>query len=241
MYKLFIAALGLLLLAAPKPNLPDSRLAKKVRQKVWPRLEDQLAAKGLKPGSPIYIRIFKEEDDLEIWVKNRRQYALFKSFDICFFSGGLGTKTKEGDRKSPEGFYTIGPGQLNPASRYYLAINIGYPNRVERAKGCTGDAIMIHGHCASDGCYAMTNAGIEEIYTTVYQAFAGGQQKMRLDIYPFRMDSVHMKKYAVSSVIAFWKNLKPGYDWFERNHLPADVGLRNRAYAIVNITGRPKS
>jgi len=232
MSKLIFSLLLGLVLIGPKPLLPDSKLAKNVRAKVWPRLQDELNAKGLKPGSPLYIRIFKEEDALEVWVKSGRSFKFFKSYNICFFSGGLGTKTRKGDLKSPEGFYLIRPGQLNPASTYHLAINIGYPNKLERAKGYTGDAIMIHGICASDGCYAMTNEGIEDIYTLIYQAFAGAQKTMHLDIFPFRMDEAHMKKYAGSSVISFWRNLKPGYDWFERSQMPAEVGLKNKQYTF---------
>ena len=230
MSKLICRLLLALYLIGPKPTLPDSKLAKNVRIKVWPRLQNELITKGLKPGSALYVRIFKEENDLEIWVKSGRRYKFFKSYNVCFFSGGLGTKTCEGDLKSPEGFYTIQPGQLNPASSYHLAINVGYPNKVERAKGYTGDAVMIHGICASNGCYAMTNDGIDDIYTLVYEAFAGGQQTIHLDIFPFRMDEAHMKKYAGSSVISFWRNLKPGYDLFERNHIPADVGINGREY-----------
>ena len=230
MFKLICGLLLTLCFINPKPPIPDSKLAKNVRVKVWPRLQNELIAKGLKPGNALYIRIFKDEGYLEIWVKSSREFKLFKSYNICSFSGGLGTKTREGDLKSPEGFYTIQPGQLNPASSYHLAINIGYPNKVERAKGYTGDAVMIHGICASDGCYAMTNDGIEDIYTLIYEAFASGQQTMHLDIFPFRMDEAHMKKYANSSVISFWRNLKPGYDLFERNHIPADAGVNGRAY-----------
>jgi murein L,D-transpeptidase YafK len=213
-----------------KTSLPDSKLAKSVRLKVWSRLRSELNEKKLKPGNALYIRIFKQENDMEIWEKDVEKYRFFKRFNFCFFSGGLGPKTREGDRKSPEGFYVIRPWQLNPASRYYLAINIDYPNRIEQAKGWTGDAIMIHGHCASDGCYAMTNDGIEEIYTLVYEAFDGGQQAMHLDIFPFRMDDLHMKKYAKSSVISFWKNIKPGFDLFQKNHIPSDAGINGREY-----------
>ena len=234
MSKLIFGLLLTLFIIRLTPPLPDSKLAKNVRLKVWPRLQHDLADKGLKPGSALYIRIFKEEDDLEIWVKNGQRYQFFKSYNICFFSGGLGPKVSEGDLKSPEGFYTIAPSQLNPASSYHLAINIGYPNKVEQAKGWTGDAVMIHGICASNGCYAMTNEGIEDIYTLVYEAFAGGQKTMHLDIFPFRMDDAHMKKYAGSSVISFWKNLRPGYELFERNHVPAEVGAKGREYFFRN-------
>lgn len=213
-------------------ELPDSKLAKNVREAVWPKLQKELKQKGFKSNSPIYIRIFKEADLFEVWVKSGSQYHLFKTYDICYFSGGLGTKTQSGDGKSPEGFYTIEPKQLNPASTYYLAINIGYPNKLEAMKGYTGDAIMIHGHCASIGCYAMTDPRIEEIYTLVYKAFQTGQQKINLDIYPFRLDNTHLSIYKNSPYMPFWKTMKPGYDLFEKNHIPAVAGIKAEEYSF---------
>ncbi|WP_295792743.1 L,D-transpeptidase family protein [Mucilaginibacter sp.] len=149
-----------------------------------------------------------------------------------YLFGGLGTKIVEGDNKSPEGFYTIGPKQLNPVSNYHLAMNVGYPNKLERLKGYTGNSVMIHGNCMSAGCYAMTDAGIDEIYTLVYNALKAGQQTVQVDIFPFRMNSEHMKKYTSSRSIPFWKTIKPGYDFFERNHVPAVVGVRGREYVF---------
>jgi murein L,D-transpeptidase YafK len=230
MSKLILVLLLSLFLFNPKNNLPDSKLAKDVRVKVWPKLQSELTDKGLNINSAVYLRIFKDESLLEFWIKSGLRYQLFKSYEICYFSGGLGTKTRSGDGKSPEGFYTIEPGQLNPASNYYLAINIGYPNKLEKLKGYTGDAIMIHGHCASIGCYAMTNPGIEEIYTLVYKAFESGQQKIRLDIFPFRMDDQHLKNYATNSFLPFWKSMKPGYDLFEKKHIPAATVIKAREY-----------
>ena len=232
MPKIFIPLLVAALFIIHKTELPDSDRAKTVRTAVWPRLQTELREKGLKLNSPIYIRLFKDVSALEVWVKAGKQYRLFKTYEICTYSGGLGTKTRSGDGKSPEGFYTIEPKQLNPVSNYYLAINVGYPNKLEQLKGYTGDAIMVHGHCASIGCYAMTNPRIEEIYTLIYKAFEGGQQKIDLDIFPFRMDSEHMKAYSAYPSLAFWKTMKPGYDLFEKNHVPAVVGIRGREYAF---------
>ncbi len=232
MPKLLVILLLRLILPAAKHDLPDSKLASDVRETVWPRLQKELADKGLKADAAIYLRIFKDEHLLEIWVKADRQYRLFKTYDICFFSGGLGTKTRSGDGKSPEGFYTIGPGQLNPVSNYYLAMNVGYPNKLEQLKHYTGDAIMVHGHCASIGCYAMTNPLIEEIYTMAYKAFENGQEKIDLDIFPFRMDSAHFAKYARYPYQSFWKTMKPGYDLFEKHHVPPVAGIRGREYAF---------
>jgi len=203
-----------------------------VREKVWPRLQKELADKGFRPNSAIYIRIFKEENDLEIWVKSGARYQFFKPYNICYFSGGLGTKTRSGDNKSPEGFYTIEPKQLQPVSHYYLAINVGYPNKLEVLKGYTGDAIMIHGNCASIGCYAMTDSGIEDIYTLVYKAFEGGQKKINVDIFPFRMDSKRMQTYAANPNMPFWKTMKPGYDLFEKTQVPVEAGIKGQNYTF---------
>jgi murein L,D-transpeptidase YafK len=232
MIKLTLILLLPLLITAGKANLPDSKRASDVRATVWPRLQKELTDKGLKASSSIYLRIFKDQDQLEIWVRSGSKYKLFKNYEICYYSGGLGTKTRSGDRKSPEGFYTIERKQLNPVSKYHLAINTGYPNKVEQLKGYTGDAVMVHGYCASIGCYAMTDALIEEIYTLVYKALENGQQKINLDIFPFRMDKAHMDFYSAQPYLPFWKTMKPGYDLFEKNHIPPKVLIRGKDYAF---------
>jgi murein L,D-transpeptidase YafK len=232
MSKLICGLLLSLFLFNHKTGLPDSDRARTVRAKVWPGLRKGLDDKDLKNNSPIYIRIFKDESTLEIWVKSGSRYQFFKSYTICYFSGGLGPKTRSGDGKSPEGFYIIEPKQLNPVSNYYLAINVGYPNKLELLKGYTGDAIMVHGRCASIGCYAMTDPGIEEIYTMVYKAFESGQPMIHLDIFPFRMDQKRMKANSSDPYISFWKTMKPGYDFFEKNHTLPNVIIKGKEYAF---------
>ena len=232
MLKLIFYLVVPLLFLSNKAYLPDSKRAGDIRTAVWPRLKKELGDKGLKFNYPIYMRIFKEEKQLEIWIKSGKRYQLFKCYNICFYSGGLGTKTRAGDRKSPEGFYTIKPNQLNPESRYHLAINIGYPNKLETANGYTGNNIMIHGICSSDGCYAMTDQRIEEIYTLVYKAFESGQKEIMLDIFPFRMDELHLKTYGKYSCLPFWKTIKPAYDLFQKNHIPPVVKIKGREYVF---------
>ncbi|OOQ60177.1 L,D-transpeptidase family protein [Mucilaginibacter pedocola] len=227
----FVLFLSLFTLNKPA-DLPDSKRASDVRNTVWPKLQTELAEAGFNSNYRIYLRIFKQSNEFEVWAKKGSTYALFKRYDICFYSGGLGTKTKRGDGKSPEGFYTIGPKQLNPVSNYHLAINIGYPNQLEQQNGYTGDAIMIHGHCASIGCYAMTDARIEEIYTLVYKALQAGQDKVSLDIFPFRMDNAHMQAFATSTALPFWKTMKPGYDLFEKKHVPAAAKVVRKRYVF---------
>ncbi|MBT0728388.1 peptidoglycan meso-diaminopimelic acid protein amidase [Rosenbergiella australiborealis] len=184
-------------------------------------------------GSPVFIQIFKSERVLELYAKVGNQFRLLDRFSICKFSGGLGPKRTEGDFKSPEGFYTIGASQLHPDSHYYRAINLGFPNQYDRDNGYHGNYLMIHGDCVSIGCYAMTNSGIAQIFNYVTAAFHNGQSQIEVNIYPFRMTDDNMRLYAGSQYINFWKQLKPGYDYFEKYKLPPTVIVTNNQY-IVN-------
>ena len=87
-----------------------------VRINTLPALKKHLSDQGLKLGDPIYIRIFKESRELEMWVRKGETYVLFKTYPICDFSGELGPKTRQGDNQAPEGFYSITKSQLNPNS-----------------------------------------------------------------------------------------------------------------------------
>ncbi len=182
-------------------------------------------------GSEVFIRLFKQEEVLELWVKNGSQFELFKSYKICTYgSEGLGPKLKEGDGKAPEGFYYVKKQQLNPNSSYHLSFNLGFPNKYDRAHGRTGSALMVHGNCVSVGCYAMTDNKIEEIYTIVHQALINGQTFFRVHIFPFKMSQKNMLKHKDSQWFGFWKNLKQGYDYFEKTHIPPNVEVSNNLY-----------
>lgn len=227
--------LMMMLFISPKHDLPDSDRAKTARSAAWPKLKKELISKGFKANTNIYLRIFKEHNVFEVWAKTGNQYKLFKTYKICYFSGTLGPKTESGDGQSPEGFYTIGAKQLNPVSTYHLAINVGYPNKRDALNGCTGDLIMVHGNCVSIGCFAMTDPQIDEIYTLVYQALAAGQSSINLDIFPFKLDAEHLKIYAHSPFMPFWRTMKPGYEWFERKHVPAMAGIKGKEYAFNKL------
>ncbi|ACY83627.1 murein L,D-transpeptidase [Edwardsiella piscicida] len=183
-------------------------------------------------GSQVYIQIFKEERQLELYAKVQDKYQLVKSFPICKFSGGLGPKRTEGDFKSPEGFYQIDARHLKPDSRYYQAINIGYPNSFDQSHGYSGKYLMIHGDCVSVGCYAMTNDGISEIYRYVQSAFRRGQTLVNINIYPFRMTDKNMQRHRNSSYIGFWRQLQPGYQYFAQHALPPQVNVQDGRYVV---------
>ncbi|HET7850531.1 MAG TPA: L,D-transpeptidase family protein [Pseudolabrys sp.] len=193
----------------------------------------EIEAKHMDKSSPILIRLFKEESELEVWKKNRDgEYALLKTYPICRWSGELGPKIKEGDRQAPEGFYTITPGQMNPRSSYYLAFNTGYPNAFDRAWGRTGSELMVHGDCSSRGCYAMTDEQIQEIYALARESFFGGQKAFQFEAFPFRMTALAMAKHRNNANMPFWKMLKVGYDHFEVSHQEPKVDVCDKRYVF---------
>jgi len=194
--------------------------------------DERLSKVGAKVGDKIFVRIFKNESLLEVWIKPDHEYVLFKRYPICKYSGYLGPKLKEGDRQSPEGFYKVTKRLLNPNSKYHLAFNLGYPNTYDRAHKRTGSYLMVHGECVSIGCYAMTNGKIEEIYTLVDKALRKGQKYVQVHAYPFYMTSENMAEYQDSKWYDFWSELKEGYDYFEAEKLPPHIKVKNKHYTI---------
>jgi murein L,D-transpeptidase YafK len=197
---------------------------------------NELAGKDLEFGAPIFIRIFKKERLLEVWLKKDISFNLFKAYPICTYgSGGLGPKIRQGDGKAPEGFYFVTPSRLNPVSNFHLSFNLGYPNSYDIHHGRTGSALMVHGNCVSIGCYAMTDSGIEEIFTLADAAFRKGQSFFRVHIFPYKMTTENMEKYKENAWYGFWSNLKDGYDFFENNNrIPPNVEVRNGKYVFEN-------
>ncbi|PHS31764.1 MAG: 2-dehydro-3-deoxyphosphooctonate aldolase [Sulfurovum sp.] len=195
-------------------------------------LEESLLLVHAQMGDPVFIRIFKEESTLEVWIRSQSDYVLLKLYTICAYSGELGPKLKEGDRQSPEGFYKVKKHHLNPHSKFHLSFNLGYPNRYDRAHQRTGSFLMIHGNCVSIGCYAMTDEKIEEIYTLVEEALNKGQKYVQVHAFPFRMTDENMALYSEHHWYDFWVNLKDGYDYFEAEKLPPLIKVKNKSYII---------
>jgi murein L,D-transpeptidase YafK len=197
------------------------------------RMLAKIESKNMAKESPILVRIFKEESELEVWKEDKSgRFALLHTYPICRWSGELGPKFKQGDRQAPEGFYTITPGLMNPNSSYYLAINTGFPNAYDRANGRTGAFLMIHGDCSSAGCYAMTDEQVAEIYSLARESFFGGQKSFQIQAYPFRMTPLNMARHRNSPHMAFWKMLKQGYDHFEVTRLEPKVDVCEKRYVF---------
>lgn len=205
----------------PLPGTPDTT-----------RLDARLAAAGLQRGAPIFIRIFKDESELELWMQKSGRFELFATYPICNWDGILGPKQLEGDRQSPEGFYTVGESQLRWHGRYHRAFDLSFPNLFDRAQGRTGSAILIHGSCSSIGCFAMTNAVIDELFELATAAMANGQQRFSVHSFPFRMTRANMIRHAGSPWADFWSNLKIAYDSFEALRRPPRIGVCHRRYWI---------
>jgi murein L,D-transpeptidase YafK len=194
-----------------------------------------LAIKGMKQESPIFVRIFKEESEFEVWKFKDGRFQHFRTYPICAWSGELGPKVQQGDRQAPEGFYTVSRGQMNPHSLYHLAFNIGFPNAYDQVNGHSGSALMVHGDCKSAGCYAMTDAYIEEIYILAREAFNAGQTRFHVQALPFRMTGENMQRHRDNRWYAFWVKLKEGYDAFEATGKPPVVKVCGRQY-LVNVS-----
>ena len=185
------------------------------------------------PSSPMLIRAYKKEAELEIWkMASDGHYALLKTYPICRWSGQLGPKKVEGDMQVPEGFYGIAPGQMNPNSHYYLSFNVGYPNAYDRAYGRTGGSVMVHGVCSSAGCFSMTDKQVDDIYAIARDALRGGQREIQLQSYPFRLTPENMAKYRLDPNIAFWKELKNGSDHFEVTKTEPPVVICGKHYVF---------
>ncbi len=213
-------------------GIPSSQRAEKAIKQNQVTLKKHFEQQQLTWGAAVHIRIYKATNELEVWVAKGAGFELFKNYPICTYSGKLGPKQATGDLQSPEGFYFVKPAQLNPWSQFHLSFNLGYPNAYDRSHGRTGSALMVHGDCVSIGCYAMTDALIEEIYTVMVAAFEAGQPFIRVHAFPFRMTADNMRAHQDSNWLPFWQNLKAGYDYFEQHNRPPNVEVAGGKYVF---------
>ena len=211
----------------------SNELPTKATKEVSPELLSLFRERKMPKHSPILVRIFKEESELEVWKQDATgHFQILKIFPICRWSGDLGPKLYEGDHQAPEGFYTITPGLMNPDSNFYLAINTGFPNNFDKANNRDGSFLMIHGNCLSVGCYAMTDEQIGEIYSLARDSLLGGRPSFQIQAYPFRLTPANLARHRTNPSLAFWKMLKIGNDHFEATHLEPKVDVCNRRYVF---------
>ena len=208
------------------------KLPAKATKELPPELLSLLRQKKMPKTSPILVRIFKEEAELEVWKQDTTgRFQILKTYPVCRWSGDLGPKFQEGDRQTPEGFYTVTPQLMNPHSSFYLAINTGFPNSFDKANNRDGTFLMIHGDCWSSGCYAMTDEQISEIYSLARDSFLG-RSSFQVQAYPFRLTPANLARHRNSPNLAFWKMLKIGNDHFETTQLEPKVDVCDRRYVF---------
>lgn len=206
----------------PLPGTPDLE-----------NLEGRLAAHGLALGAPVFIRIFKREFELELWMKRDDRFHRFAVYPICRWSGDLGPKLAQGDWQAPEGFYTVDAKAMNPTSRWHRSFNLGFPNHFDRAHQRTGNYLMVHGGCSSTGCFAMTDPVIDEIWRLVGAALKGGQPRFHVHVFPFRMTEENLALRSHMQWASFWRDLKLGHDAFEESQLPPKVSVCQGRYVFT--------
>lgn len=190
----------------------------------------------------IFIRVFKQEDELELWAKqkNMHTFTRIKTFKICAKSGGIGPKSKAGDGQVPEGLYHID--RFNPSSNYHLSLGLNYPNKADKLRAGlfpTGGDIFIHGECVTIGCMPLTNEFIEELYIACVEAKECLQKTINVEIYPCRMTKDNsqkiFKQYAKNTeYIKVWKVLQKSFDHFENKQVPINYSFDAKGNYVIN-------
>lgn len=197
-------------------------------------LSGDLATMGMKAGDPVFLRAFKEEAELEVWMKPAGEpyFLLFKVYRLAGSAGQPGPKLREGDGQAPEGFYTASAASMRPETRHFLGIDIGYPNEYDRQKGRTGSDLLIHAGTAGGGAYVLSPEGMSEVYALVDAACRAGQGEVGVHLFPFRMTDARMDRVWAKPTrwTGEWVNLKEGYDFFENVRLPPRVGFGGDRY-----------
>ncbi|MDR6568424.1 MULTISPECIES: L,D-transpeptidase family protein [Chitinophaga] len=191
-------------------------------------LKKEFEKKGLVyPARYMFVRSFKLDSEMEIWVKNNPQdtFRLFKSYRVCTLSGKMGPKRKEGDRQVPEGFYYIN--DFNPNSNYHLSLGINYPNFSDRILSDPknpGGEIYIHGNCITVGCIPLTDEFIDEVYILAVNAKNAGQDFIPVHVFPVKFGNPGSMNYLGTFTMTdnsskqFWAELRSAYDYFEKHH-----------------------
>jgi hypothetical protein len=198
------------------------------------RLGPELRRGGFSCGDAMVLRAFKEEAELEVWLKPRNEplYALFKIYRIPVTAGRPGPKLREGDGQAPEGFYSVTAAALRPETRHHLGIDLGFPNEFDRYHGRSGSELLLHGGTSAAGSYALAPEAVEEVYALAKAAFDSGHEELPIHLFPFRLSDKRMDRVVAerSRWSEEWIGLKEGFDFFENVKLPPLVEVRNGAY-----------
>ena len=206
-------------------------------------LQKQFEEKKLTwPPEEMYIRSFKYDRQLEVWVKGsaKEPFKLFKTYKVCMQSGTMGPKRMQGDYQVPEGFYYIN--EFNPNSNYHLALGLNYPNASDKILSDSlrpGNAIYIHGNCVSTGCIPISDVPIEELYVIATRVKAMGQDFIPVHVFPIKYNVKKSADYldqtlqTKPSLIDFAARLKEAFNYFEeKKQLPVIIVNKKGEYII---------
>ena len=200
------------------------------------------------PAAELFFRIFKRERVLEVWARDVEDQTLthVKSYPICALAGRLGPKRSLGDNQTPEGFYYID--SFNPVSGFYLSLHLDYPNKSDRLLTTAdnpGSNIFIHGGCETEGCLAVTDDAIKELYWMAVETRDAGQRRIPVHIFPARLTDEEMQQLTRAfpnqpHLHMFWANLKPGYEFFEATRRVPLIDIDDRGfYRVLNLEKTP--
>ncbi len=213
-----------------------------VRQKE-DTLKKQFKAKGLEwPAKQIYIRSFKYDSQLEVWVRNNsdEEFKLFKTYKVCAMAGSLGPKRMDGDYQVPEGFYYIT--RFNPNSEYHLSLKVNYPNQSDKLLSDSlkpGGEIYIHGSCVTVGCIPITDSQIEEVYLLAANAKNNGQDFIPVHIFPVRYNNKESMNYLAKvskddqELQRFAVRIKQAYDYFEKEKKLPIITVNSKGEYVI--------
>ena len=210
-------------------------------------LQKQFLAKQLVwPARYVYIRSFKYDSEMEVWVKNKQseKYKLFKTYKICALAGSLGPKRMAGDYQVPEGFYYIN--EFNPRSLYHLSLGLNYPNASDKMLcdlSQPGGDIYIHGSCVTTGCIPITDGQIEELYVLAAHAKDMGLDYIPVHIFPVNFENpksvTYLNRFLVNfnEFVPFEKSMQNAFYYFEKNHQVPPVIVNSKGeYLIEEVT-----
>jgi hypothetical protein len=210
---------------------------RQARMKARPRIDRLFFEKGIvNPTAELYVRVFKRERQLEVWVRPQGavRFEHLTTYGICGMAGKPGPKRRRGDEQVPEGFYAID--LFNPQSQFHLSLRLNYPNardvRADPSADLGGD-IYIHGGCRSEGCLAISDGGIEDLYWLAIEARSAGQSEIPVHIFPARIDASELRRLVPvfadqPELIEFWETLRPGYEYFETHRRVPSISIDER-------------
>lgn len=231
-----ICAFGPLSAQSGRPRrIPVSKTGQSAIGRTRGRLQIAFDDLDLRFGAPIYLRLIKDQKRLEVWVqKQGREFVRLRGYRICGTLAEVGPRQAGASAWQPEGFYALGPNSLRPGGVAYLGINTGWPNAVDQAQGWRSGTSLLQAGCAAHPHFGLTDQDLEEVYTLVHGALAGGQVSVPLHIFPFAMGPLAMLTHRRGPNAAFWRNLEPAWQAFERTKTPPQVRVSGRRYVVIS-------